>query len=369
MDSRWLWALLLLCLVHISVNSVDVSADSLPIIDFALVGQQKCGTSSLWHYLRKNSDIYPLAGKKETYAFCIDRAAVPRCDNLLQEYIDKTERDRASERAQGRRVYLGDFTSTHFACPCCPATLKLLNPGLKVIIMLRDPVFRAHSRFVEQVQFRTLNHTQPGQPPGFNARANTTSFAAYVDWVVGQTEACLQRARAREGALARRLTMECYMRDHVIGFSVYDSFVLNYLEHFPDKQVLVVYMEDLAAEPLRVLAQVEAHIGVPHFPYSADDVGTVFNAHGAYGWGHALNSSHPRKGGLEWASTPADSNATAVLAAVERLRRFFAPSVQRLFALADEGRITRVPQAWRAIYGKSAMLGGNPLAALLSAKG
>ncbi|KAG2491715.1 hypothetical protein HYH03_009878 [Edaphochlamys debaryana] len=217
--------------------------------------------------------------------------------------------------------------------------------------MLRDPVFRAHSRFVEQVQFGTLNATLPTQPRGYAALANTTSFVQYVDWVLTHMEACLQRAQLKPPALARHLTMQCYLWDHVIGYSVYDIFLLNYLEHFPDKQVLVVYMEDLAAEPLRILEQVEAHIGVPHHQYNTTELAAAFNARGSYGWGRGSMLSD-RKGSIE--PSGVDQNATAVLEAVERLRRFFAPSVQRLFALADEGRITRAPQAWRARYGSAA---------------
>ncbi|KAG2489617.1 hypothetical protein HYH03_011897 [Edaphochlamys debaryana] len=339
----------------------DKASSRTPPIDFAVVGQQKCGTSTLWANLVVNPAILAYGDKKETFAFNGDRVIVPpRCTIPLETYIKPAEQQRAAAK---RPVLIGDFTATHFACSCCPGIFKLLNPKLKVIVMLRDPIYRAHSRFVEQVQMKKLGNRGYRQPNGTEVGFNASrGFAAYVHWALPQLEGCVQRNEAGEDSpLGRYLRMQCYMFDHIFGFSMYDVFLENYFRHFPDNQVLVAYMEDMAEDPLGVIRKIEKHLGLPPFAYDKSVGSAVFNAHGGYGWRNASASTD--HAGLEWVSTgPADEDKGALAEAIERLRAFFMPSMKRLFAWADEGRIAQVPAAWRSVYGRSALdllLGGS----------
>ena len=56
---------------------------------------------------------------------------------------------------------LGDFTATHFSCPCCPERFHSINPDLKLIVMLREPRSRAESRYREQQKLEVAAHTPP----------------------------------------------------------------------------------------------------------------------------------------------------------------------------------------------------------------
>ncbi|KAG2496861.1 hypothetical protein HYH03_005263 [Edaphochlamys debaryana] len=333
-----------------------------------------------------------------------DRVVVPRCNVPLQPYLTMAAKQRQASRGP---VLLGDFSATHFACPCCPEALKRLNPDLKVVVMLREPVLRAHSRFMEQIQLGRLGRVMRGQPHGLEVGFNLSlGFVGYVDWMLPRLEACMREAQAeaeaeaqaeaeaeaqagaeagpREGGLGDYLRMQCLMWDHVIGFSVYDLFLENYWRVFPESQVLVSYMETLARDPLAVLRAVEAHVGAPHHTYDASVARTVYNAAGC-GWrcanatttanssgsddsgggsdgggrgGGSLRALSLRlsgaggrgRGGGKWTAEADRGNVTAMEGALERLRGFFAPSMRRLIAWADQGRIPQVPESWRELY-------------------
>ncbi|KAG2487034.1 hypothetical protein HYH03_014280 [Edaphochlamys debaryana] len=390
-------------------------------LDFAVVGQQKSGTSTLWMLMSSNPALKTVWKSKAV---------------LVQRRIAR------------RPVLVGDWSATHLSCPCCPEALKKVNPGLKIVVLLRDPIERARSRFREQIGLKRLGQAMkwaaqpdpkamgydrkdlggaPLPPLPLGPNASAPSFAAYVAARLPLLEACLGRAQGYGGGGARgggdlldELTMQCLMWDHILGFSVYDTFLSNYWRSFSPKQargpkrlssVLVSYTSDLARDPLRVVRAVEAHIGTPRHAYSRGQLRVAYNSHeGGYGWacpGAAQSGTEALLRGVtsrhllaQDAGTPAGGAATkqtkpgcvrqgssatqasgapsaagrggagegdargagraedeaAEERAVARLRAFYGPSVRRLVAWAEEGRIPPVPGAWRRDYAGTSTL-------------
>ncbi|PNH05695.1 hypothetical protein TSOC_007996, partial [Tetrabaena socialis] len=248
---------------------------------------------------------------------------------------------------------------------CCPVALKMVNPGIKIMVVLRDPMQRALSRFVEQKR----------QPlfPQHKLVANHT-FVSYVEEELASLQACLARAApyrrpggaerpAAEGGaapavpvgwgagmdLGQWMEMQCYSRHTIFGWSVYDIFLGNYLAHFPPSQLLVLYTEELAETPMETLRRAEAFLGAQPHPYDTAAVTKIYNSRECYHWKCARARSDVRPLAALGAGILPDDAAFA--AAVARLTAFFRPSMRRLFQWADEGRIRPVPAAWRATYG------------------
>ncbi|GLI65143.1 hypothetical protein VaNZ11_008544 [Volvox africanus] len=394
-------------------------------LDYAVLGQQKSGTSTLWMHLKSHPDIAWVGKSKETLWFNGDYARTTLCDNDLEYYqrtimYVRTVHNRA-------HVLVGDWSATHLSCLCCPLVFKMMNPKIKLLVVLREPVERALSRFMEQ---KVLDFG------ACHKEVLNETFASYVTKELQQLQRCrkmaaryriasqleheLERTTGTElppssppssqmllqqspkygwGAtmdLGHWMAAQCVAKSNIIGWSVYDVFLENYLAHFPHEQVQVLYTDDLAAHPLGVIRRVEAFLRVPPGNYTDEKLAVIYNSRGCYSWQCARNktdvqwigsgafSSSSNNSGDRSSSSdstssggtlqPLKSNRGTVsdealpepdqpqsqsqhipqdgpnTQAVARLRNFYRPHMQRLFSWADQGLIAPPPASWRSRY-------------------
>jgi hypothetical protein len=111
--------------------------------DFFIVGVQKAGTTSLWHYLDQHPDIY-MSRLKEPWYFAetspINAAvSVPPVKDrgaYLRLFAPATREQRRGEATAG--YFWGERT---------PHTIKATIPHARALVSLRDPVARAYSAY------------------------------------------------------------------------------------------------------------------------------------------------------------------------------------------------------------------------------
>ncbi|GFR42860.1 hypothetical protein Agub_g3851 [Astrephomene gubernaculifera] len=589
--------------LSLSVNFDTPYQELYAPIDYAVVGQQKCGTSSLWNYLREHPDVTWHGGAKESLYFHGDWPGSAFCDNQIEHYLRVGGLMRQLRNRTDLKV--GDWSTSHLSCICCPIIFKTINPKIKIIMLLRDPIQRALSRFLEQKELwngpyhkQAQNHTfaswinqdmsavrgciatasiydtpnvqqqqqqrhhqrlqrrrlqqkqqlklqthrrslhsildgsssgssssgstviktesgitltltpisttttsagpfthaatatvptttdttttttiaaastttttttgssylrgssspptsiPPSQQPSsisstpaalatssVNPTAPATASAATplatssaTIWSAGSAAAtsstdaiaaaAAQSAAADAGAsgvfassssgsgsvaassaasasssapsassasfagwgagmpLARWMEAQCLSRSNIVGWSAYDIFVENYLAYIPPEQLLVLYTEEFAENPLATVRKVESFLGVQPATYTQKTLSTVFNMRGCYNWNcarhrSALNpnssssSSHIQQPHNQAAAAAVEGAAAASLSATSpppppdpsiaridpqlmaRLTAFYRPYVQRLFRLADMGAIPPPPSSWRTTY-------------------
>ena len=114
------------------------------LIDVAIVGTQKAGTTSLAHALAEHPQIC-LALGKETHLF--DRV------DVQNDGVDDAELLRHFAHRRPGQLLL-DATPSYMYLPGCLDALVRHSPDVRVIVVLRDPVERAlshhaHSRSVK----------------------------------------------------------------------------------------------------------------------------------------------------------------------------------------------------------------------------
>lgn len=143
---------------HLRVRDADrVRWECFP--DFLILGPQRTGTTWLYHNLKKHPQVF-LPRQKETYYFTtLGRPDHPHfecdcLDDFLVRHLADTPRQQLkrhydSLRHHGelyRPAVRGEATATNalLAEPVI-AELVTVNPDLKAILMLRDPVERAWS--------------------------------------------------------------------------------------------------------------------------------------------------------------------------------------------------------------------------------
>ena len=113
------------------------------MLDFMLVGAQKCGTTALAHFLSQHPEI-EMATPKEVHLFDSPEYS----SDWSAEQIDERYRPHFEQRA-GVAIR-GEATPIYMYFPGIAAELRRYNPELKLIVLLRDPVERAISHYYMQ---------------------------------------------------------------------------------------------------------------------------------------------------------------------------------------------------------------------------
>jgi hypothetical protein len=118
---------------HVSVTAEK--PQRLP--NFFICGAARCGTTSLWQYLRQHPDIYMPATieQKEPAYFC-DLYGYREWHHYLYLFHDAGDRKR-----------VGEASTPYLTSPESAGRIKAAIPDAKVIISLRNPVVRAYSLY------------------------------------------------------------------------------------------------------------------------------------------------------------------------------------------------------------------------------
>lgn len=105
--------------------------DSSP--NFFLAGAPRCGTSSLFAYLRQHPDVFLPEDKLKEPNFFMPQGFVNNHLLDTQGYVDMFA-------GQGDKRRRGEASVMYLYCPETPETLKALGDDVKILFNLRDPV-------------------------------------------------------------------------------------------------------------------------------------------------------------------------------------------------------------------------------------
>ncbi len=187
-----------------------LSTQGLRLPDFLCLGAQKAGTTWLHRNLAAHPEVYLPPGRKELRFF----------DQRF--YLSVREYAALFEAAGQRRT--GDITPNYGALPSSRiAFVRALLPGVRLILILRDPVERAWSHALMDLA------TSRGRAP-----------AAVADWE--WVAHFRSRGSRRNGEYAAMLA--------------------RWRARFPEPQLLVSFYDDLRDRPRELLARVFRHLGI-----------------------------------------------------------------------------------------------------------
>lgn len=175
------------------------------LIDFAVVGAQRAGTTHLNVCLADHPELY------------LSREEVPYFQDPFYGSSSATEVEKLLRRAkpdQLRGIHRPDYLGR----PECPSRIRSDAPDARILIILRDPVRRAVSAYFWYVQFGLL----PVLP--------------------------LEEGMAR--LLDGQFPAEYSRATEVLEFGLYGQHVGRYLDIFGDDHVLVLFTEELGTPEL-----------------------------------------------------------------------------------------------------------------------
>ena len=199
--------------------------------DFLLIGAPKAGTTALYRALSRHSEIFLSAEKEPRYFAYMN--TTPNFNGpagtRIENSIVRLEKDYLQLfQACPEGCVAGEASSAYLYSAEAPANAWSTIPNLRIVAVLRHPVDRAYSQWLQM--------TQEG--------LETESFE--VGWKLEE-----QRRDANYPPL-------WFYRDR--GF--YGRDLSNWLQYFPREQVLVLFYEDWLTHPQETLYRVYQHLGV-----------------------------------------------------------------------------------------------------------
>lgn len=114
---------------------------------FLVVGAQRSGTTSLHRTLKQHPAILGASHKKGVHYFDVN---YPRGDDWYQGHFPLRSTAERIERRTGMQVVAGESTPYYMFHPLAPERIAADLPGVRVIVMLRDPVERAYSAYTHE---------------------------------------------------------------------------------------------------------------------------------------------------------------------------------------------------------------------------
>lgn len=179
------------------------------------ISPAKTGTTWLFTILREHPDFY-LPKEKEVRFFC-EKWRVRNLDWYAEQF------------APGRGKIKVDISPTYSVLPRgAIRAIHELNPAMKLIFFMRDPVSRAWSHAKHMCVYGEGNFAGASEPvPDVGAERWVSNF----------------------------------IHDWPLAHGTYASCLARWLEFFPRHQILVGFYEDIATAPARLLEQVCHFLG------------------------------------------------------------------------------------------------------------
>ena len=208
--------------------------------DFVIIGAMKSGTTSLYDFLIKNPAIAS-ASKKELHYFSLQHnfGKLWYCSNfpsnLSRHYFYKKT---------NQKLLSGEASPTYLFYPEVPGRMREILPDAKLIVILRNPVDRAHSHYHHSLR----------------QNRETLSF-----------EKVIKLEEERLAGVRERLIRDPFSCDnHYHHYSylrkgIYADQLENWFRHYNRKQFLILTTDDLRKNPQQTLDQIFDFLEVSSF--------------------------------------------------------------------------------------------------------
>ncbi|HVX24454.1 MAG TPA: sulfotransferase [Candidatus Saccharimonadales bacterium] len=187
-----------------------------PQPQFLVIGAPRCGTTSLHDKLSRHPDIFMSAVKEPHFFASFD---FPFPENEIHHVTHDKKVYQQLFAGAGNKL-TGESSTYYLADPAAPANIAAYNPKMKLIAILRDPVDRAYSQY--------LQHARRGQ----QAKSFTQTMN---DLLAGEAVPAVY---------------------DLVMLGRYGEQLQRYYAQFSKDQILVVMFDDLTQRPVETLTQI-----------------------------------------------------------------------------------------------------------------
>ena len=194
--------------------------------DFIIIGATKCGTTSLYEYMRQHPQVLPAIWKEIEYFRFPERGK--------EWYLSHFPRMPA-----GEKFVTGEASTCYMSIWDCKTLVHAEYPNAKLIALVRDPVSK------------TISHAHHDRKIGCESRTAEQAINEELDILEALDNPW-------HDAEEYWKTQRGY-----VWLSLYYYFLENWESEFPREQLLVIPSEDLYGKPGETLSKVYKHLGLP----------------------------------------------------------------------------------------------------------
>lgn len=205
--------------------------------NFFIVGAPRCGTASMFAYLKQHPEVY-CSIDKEPHFFGSDLSVMPGTIREEELYLELFA-------GAGDRPRAGEASVWYLSSERAPHEIRAYSPDAKILILLREPAQMAHS--LHSLYFRTGNDDLP-------------TF----------DEALAAEPERRQG---RRIPAGCYFPEGLLYTDAarYAAKVQRYFEVFGRDNVLCILFDDFVRDTAAAYRKTLQFLGVdPSFEAELD---------------------------------------------------------------------------------------------------
>ncbi len=222
------------------VEAVGVATSRLRVLpSFLIVGAQRCGTNSLYEYLVEHPAVGRAMPGQEVHFF---DTSFLRGLAWYRGHFPTRLWVRSAAGRVGCPAVTGESSPYYMFHPLAPERIASTLPGVRLIVLLRNPVDRAYSHFHHE-------RSRGNEPLGFE-------------------EALDREAERLEGEVERILaepTYNSFSHQHhaYLARGVYADQLEVLYSLFPEDRISIILSERLFSEPQRIEAEVLEFLGLP----------------------------------------------------------------------------------------------------------
>jgi len=220
-----------------------------PDPEFLIIGAKRGGSTSTYFDLLRHSRVSPLFPRPDH----LPKATATKGIHYFDTHYDRGERwyrahlpsrfarDRQA-RAAGGDVITGEASPYYLFHPAAAERAARLLPGAKILAVLRDPVYRAHSHWKER-------------------RRNGVEELSFADALAAEDE----RIGDVEDRLRTDPSFTSYAHEQLsyARQSEYDVGLERWYAQYPAAQIKVIASEDYYADPQAALDEVFEFLDLP----------------------------------------------------------------------------------------------------------
>jgi Sulfotransferase domain len=229
-----------------------VTASQRPLPDFAIIGAKRAGTTSLYYSLLRHPRIAAMFPSAERFPMRNDQKGVHFFDS---EYAHGMRWYRAhfpTERSRSRAapsldqpVLVGEASPYYLYHPLAAERAAGAGWRPRFVVLLRDPVERAHSHYREQKR----------------NGVEQLSFEDAIEAEADRTRGEEQRIIAEPGYRSFPHEQQSYVAqsEYVVGLR-------RWFEHYDRENFVVIRSEDFYSDPQAAYGEVLGHLGLESLP-------------------------------------------------------------------------------------------------------
>ncbi len=243
--------------------------------EFMLVGGMKCGSTSFARYLSAHPQV-KLSGPKEPHYWSWHRYSGKYQDFFVNDLP-------LTDPEPGQHVG-GEFSTSYLVHPLVPRRVRANLPGLKIFILLRNPIDRAYSHFTmsaragreQECSFEDIVRREMDEVSELLA-AHERGYLA----VDGDSKSCysgidgapLGVAKHAQGWPERKLRDDVDLRDFYyqsyIFRSLYRDQLHRWLRLFPREQLMIIQSEIFFGNTADTMNKAVEFLGLEPFDFQA----------------------------------------------------------------------------------------------------